>query len=290
MIKHMAIKAGIGLGLMAASLGVNADLHTFGKQSIYYKVTGSRVDYAAFLPSGNQQTDSVIMLDVLQSSTISTWNYAVGGGLNLAAAISGVNSASTSTITNSTGGGASGFSNFSGPAGGQVWKATGVVTSYAQDGSIGTLTLSTFYGGDTRALSLSFTEVVTASSQACNMTFHASLDTNDYLQFTNVTVQPSGWPSATAGVSYRTKSGTVAGDTASIASNVFNDYNAAGGTSSFYTFSAWSIPLATAAGNTVAVSALSTPFNKCNAPAVARTATNSAGNTIGGKGGMMRLW
>ncbi len=286
MIKHMAIKAGIGLGLMAASLGASADLHTFGKQSIYYKVTGSRVDYAAFLPSGNQATDTVIMLDVLQSSTISTWNYAVGGALALANA--GADSTKTGSVSTSTGS-TSYITGFSGPAGGQVWRGTGVLSSFDAQGVLGTVTVSTYYGGDTRALSLSFTEVVTASSQACNMTFHASLNTDDYLQFTNVTVSPSGWPAATDSVSYRTKSGTTASDTASIGSAAFNAYNAAS-TSSFYTFTVWTVPIVGAAANTVAVSALSGPFSKCNAPAVARTATNSAGNTIGGKGGMMRLW
>jgi hypothetical protein len=289
MIKHMAIKAGIGLGLMAASLGVNADLHTFGKQSIYYKVTGNRVDYAAFLPSGNQATDTVIMLDVLQSSTISTWNYAVGGSLSGVAGYTN----STNTGSVSTGAGAASYiSAYSGPAGGQVWRGTGVISSFDGAAVLGTVSVSTYYGGDTRALSLSFTEVVTASSQACNMTFHASLNTDDYLLFTNVTVQPSGWPVATDSVSYRTKSGTTATDTASMAAAAFTGYNAIA-TSSFATFSAWSIPVALTAGgslNTVAVSALSGPFSKCNTPAVARTATNSAGNTIGGKGGMMRLW
>ncbi|MBS4096882.1 MAG: hypothetical protein KGZ83_08630 [Sulfuricella sp.] len=280
MIKHTAIKAGIGLGLMAASMGVSADLHSFGKSSIYYKVSGTRVDYAAFLPSGNQATDTVIMLDVLQSSTISTWNYAVGGALG--APVSSTNTGSVSTSANWIG-------SYSGTAGGQVWRGTGVLSSFDAQAVMGTVSVSTYYGGDTRALSLSFTELVTASSQACNMTFSAQFNTDDYLQFTNLTISPSGWPAATGNVVWRTKSGTSASDTASIDSAVFNAYNAVS-TSSFATFSAWTIPIAGNATNTVAVSAISAPFGKCNAAYAMRTDTNKAGSTIGGKGGMMKLW
>lgn len=274
MIKHTAIKAGIGLGLMATSLAAVADPHSFGIPTIYYKVNGAAVNYAAMIPNGNQATSSVIMLDVLQSSTISTWAYAVGGALG--------SPNSLATATNS-------FASYSNLAGGVAWKASGTISHLTPVGSTSTIASSSFYGGDTNTLSLSFTQQVTASSQACNMTFSAQMNTDDYLVFSNVTIQPNGWPTATDNVSYRTKSGTLATDTVLIASNVFNAYNGTT-TSSFYTFSAWSVPNAAGgAGNTVAASSI-TNFNKCYVGANARTATNSAGNTIGGKGGLMRLW
>jgi hypothetical protein len=284
MIKHTAIQAGIGIGLMAASFGASADLHTFGQPAVYYKINGAAVNYTAFLPSGSSATDSPIMLDMLQSGTVSTWAYAMGGVLGV------LSPGSTATGTFSTGASSTcGIYYHSNAAGGLAWRATGVLTSLALAGGTSTVSVSTYFGGDTQALSLSFLQTPTISSQACNMSFYAKLDSDDYLQFTNVTVRPDNWPSATDSVSYRTKSGTTASDTASIASAAFNAYNAAS-TSSFYTFSAWSVPVAGAAANTVAVSLLSAPFGKCNTAATNRTASNAAGNIIGGKGGMMRLW
>lgn len=330
MVNHKAIKTGIGLGLMALSLGASAALHTFGKDMIYYKVTGARVDYAAFLPSGAGASDSVIMLDVLQSGTLSTWNYAIGGVLGTAPSTGTYYTASTAgagtspiTFTSSisssyfttgflasynanyanAGGSSSLFptasanvgyiGNFSNAAGGQVWLAAtvGIVTSYGADGRLATTSYSTYFGGDTQPLSLSFTELVSVSSQACNMSFSAALDTNDYLQFTNVVVQPSNWPSATSDVYYRTAAGTVAASTASIASDVFNGYNGSV-TKSFNTYSAWTQTNAAASlvNSTFLGTALMSNYNKCVTGYTNRTATNSAGGIVGGKAGMMRLW
>jgi len=285
MIKHTAIKAGIGIGLMAASLGAaSADLHTFGKASIYYKIDGSAVKYSAFVPSGPTATDSVIMLDMLQSGTVSTWAYAMGAALGTL-----VNTVGGTSVTNT-----SHYSNFSNAAGGLAWKAAATVTYVKADGNTASSASTSFYNGDTAQLVLSFSQVPTISSQACNMSFSAQLDTDDYLKFTNVVIRPENWPSATDSVSYRTKSGTTASDTLSIASNVFNAYNATT-TSAFATFTAWSVPIAGNAGNTVAVSALSAPFGKCVTAATARTAVNAASSVpiIGGGsvgGGMLRLW
>jgi len=276
MIKHTAIKAGVAIGLMAASLGANsADLHTFAGTSIYYKLNGAAINYTAFLASGLVASDSVIMLDVLQSGTVSTWAYGIGG------VIGNGQTPAASTLV--------GTGMSSSPAGGIGLRATGVITYITPAGTSGTTATTTFYNGDTQSLKLSFTMQPTVSSQACNMSFSAVMDTDDYLQFASLSVQPSNWPAATGDVYYRTKSGTTASDTASIASNVFNAYNAST-TSSFYTFSAWTIPIAGNATNTVAASVLTGGFSKCATAATNRTASNSAGNVIGGKGGMMRLW
>ncbi|MFA7243125.1 MAG: hypothetical protein WC091_23710 [Sulfuricellaceae bacterium] len=280
MIKHTAIKAGVAIGLMAASLGASsADLHTFAGTSIYYKLNGAAINYTAFLASGLAASDSVIMLDVLQSGTVSTWAYGIGGVIG----------AGQTPITNTLSALFGNTSMSSSPAGGIGLRATGVITYITPAGTSGSTTSTSFYNGDTQSLKLSFTMQPTVSSQACNMSFSAVMDTDDYLQFTSLSVQPSNWPSATGDVYYRISSGTSVSNSASIASNVFNAYNASA-TSSFYTFSAWTIPIAAGAGNTVAVSLLSVPFNKCVTAYTNRTASNSAGNVIGGKGGMMRLW
>ncbi|MFA7243029.1 MAG: hypothetical protein WC091_23220 [Sulfuricellaceae bacterium] len=272
MYKHAAIKTTAGISLMAMSLGVCADLHTFGDAMAYYKVSGASTGYAYFLPSGATATDSVILLDLFQSGTVATWAYAMGGSIG-----AGQVAAPFTTGMSSS------------PAGGIFQKATGVITYITPAGISATTSSTSFYNGDTQELSLSFTQVSTVFSQACNMSFSAKLDTDDYLQFTNLSVLPANWPSATDDVYYRTKPGTSASDTASMASNIFNAYNAST-TSSFYTFSAWTVPIAGDAANTFAVSAITGGFSKCNTAANNRTFYNGAGGVVGGKEGMMRLW
>jgi len=276
MSKHSVIKTSLGIGLMAASLGASsADLHTFAEPVLYYKVNGNIVNYTAFVPSMTTSA-GVLLLEMYQSSTISTWAYGLGGTVNAAAggagwSFSGAADAATGSVQFST------------------LNAAGIGSSEVDSTNAASFS-SSWYGGDTAGLKLSFTQQGTVSSVACDVTFSATLDTNDYMQYASFSVQPDTWTdnSATDDVYWRTKTGTTASDTASVGSAAWNAKNFSA-TSSFYTFSAFSIPIAGAAGNTVAASAI-TKANLCTNLYTAKNALNSAGNIIGGKSGLMRLW
>lgn len=273
MSKHSVVKAGLGLGLMAASLGASAQLHTFAEPMIFYKVSGASVNYVAFLP--NIYDSGIVMLDLFQSGSISTWNFGVGGAVDAA-------------------------------AGGQVWSFTasagtsGSFTSVYYDplGRVSTASTaagspaslsSSWYGGNASTLSMAFMQQQTISSQACNVTFGVSVGTDDYMRYGAFTIAPGNWPTASANVTFRTKSGASATDTTTMA---FGDWNAINfsATSAFPTFSAYSVPnAANGAANQVAVSAL-TKANLCTNIYTTKSALNAAGNVIGATTGLMRLW
>lgn len=259
MSKHSLVKTSLGVGLMAASLGASAaEIHSFAEPMLYYKASGTSVNYVAFVPS--LLTPAVLYLDLFQSGTISTWAYGV----------------------NAAGAGAA--------AGGAAWTATGTVSYADIIGNTATTASSTWYGGDTASVSMTFAQTPTISSQACGVSFAVSLGSNDYMQYTNFTIQPADWPtfSGASSVTYRTKSGTTAGDTASLGSAAWNALNASA-TSAFPTFSAYSIGTAMSDAATYAASRI-TKFNLCTTAYTAKAALNSAGNMIGGQAGLMRLW
>lgn len=263
---HSVIKTALGAGLMAASLAASAAIHSFTQPMIYYKVTGAAVNYFAFMPAQpfGAPIPGVVMLDLYNSGSVSSWHYAVGPAPAASdQAGRGWSNAAALSVTQS------GYPVSS--------------TSASQ-----TLASALFSFGDTASITLSFVQNPTISSQACNVSFVASIDTNDYLLFTNFTIQPSGFPTASDSVSYRTKSGSAASDTASVASDVWNSSNFSA-TGAFFTFSAYSIPAAGNATQTVAVSSL-TKANLCTAAYTAKNSLNSAGTTLGGKAGLMRLW
>lgn len=272
MSKHSVVKAGLGLGLMAASLGVSAQTHTFAEPMIYYKVNGSAVNYVAFLP--NAQDSAIVMLDLYQSGTISTWAFGVGGAVNNTTAGGPVWS------FGATGGDSGSFNNVYYDVLGRASTA-----SFADTTGGGS---SSWYGGGSQALSMAFAQQQTISSQACNVTFGVDIGTDDYMRYGAFTISPSGWPTASAAVSFRTKSGATASDTDSMASGAWNGLNFSA-TSAFPTFSAYSVPNAAGAGNTVAASAI-TKGNLCTSIYTTKSALNAAGNVIGATTGLMRLW
>lgn len=282
MSNHSLVKAGLCVGLMAASLGaVAGDRHTFAEPMIYYKVTGAAVNYVAFIPS--MQGTGVLMLDLYQSGTSSSWAYAAAAAVNAAAGGAAWSvSASNSTDSNNAGSFTVKYYDVLGNTSGVNWGTTssGVSTDFS----------SSWYGGDTQTVSLEFTQAQTISSQACDVSFGASLNTDDYLVFAGFTMRPgSAYPSASDSVSWRTKSGTSTSDYASIGSAAWNASNFSA-TSAFPTFSAFSIPAANGgAGQTVAASVIS-KANLCVGNYTAKAALNAAGGFIGAKAGLMRLW
>jgi hypothetical protein len=153
---------------------------------------------------------------------------------------------------------------------------------------------STWYGGGTASQTLAFIQPTTISSQACNVTFVASLGTDDYLQFPsgNFVVAPADFPTISAGSAfYRISSGTSTSNISSVGSAVWNALsNAYKATTSLPTFSAVSSgTISTDAAAFLANSAF-TRFNVCTTAMTKRTALNEAGGSIGAKAGMMRLW
>jgi hypothetical protein len=275
MNKHSIIKTALGTGLLAASLAASAAaIHSFTTPMMYYKLDGAKVTYVAFVPSGPysgfQGSSGVIMLELYNSGTVSTWNYAMGGAANIAAA-AGQGWTAGADIDGIS---AHGFPVTSDSAG------AGPTFSWSD---------SYFSLGDTAAIELSFLQTPVISSQACNVSFTASINDEDYLQFNNFSIQPSNWPTASASVSYKSKSGTNTADTAAYASNLWNGSNFSA-TQPFSTFGAFSVPgAAQGSGATYAASSI-TKANLCTNAYTVKNALNSSGTTIGGKAGMMRLW
>lgn len=279
MSKHSIVKTGLGVGLMAASLGAMADMHTFAEPMIYYKVNGAAVNYVAFVPS--MGSANVVLLDMYQSGTISSWNY----GVNNASIDAGAGGTawsflfSRTTDTQLSAAFQNKYFDGLGNSSGNTYGSTTIGSS--------TQISSSWYGGNTGAVSHAYSMVQTVSSQACSVSFVASINTEDYLLFTNFTV--AGLPTASDSVSFRTKSGTSASDTASSGSAAWNAVNFSA-TSTFPTFSAFSIPAAAGGALQTIAASVVTRGNVCNSVYTAKNALNSAGGTIGAKAGLMRLW
>jgi hypothetical protein len=168
MSKHSLISVGLGLGLMAASMGASAQLHTFDYSMVYYTAASGGAKYTMFVPTaaraaaGVKAAASVIMLDFFQpsSGTTNSWAFALGGAVNAVAGGAGANAGDNSS--------------------GQIFGAAN-----------GAKFTETHYFGDNIAIGQSFLQQQTISSQVCNITFSASIGTNDQLLFNNVNVRGS---------------------------------------------------------------------------------------------------
>lgn len=283
MSNHSIVRAGLGLGLMAASLGASAQLHTFAEPMIYYKVNGSAVTYVAFLPKIDDA--AVVVIDLYQSGTISTWAFGIGAAPDAAAGGALWSySASNSTQSNNAGSFTNKFYNGVGQSSGVNWGTTS--TGVSQNAS------SSWYGGDTQSVSMAFAQDFTISSQVCNVTYTVNIGTDDVMRYVGFNVAASGFQTASDSVSWRTKSGTSATDTASSGSAAWNALANFSVTRAFptFTFSAFSIPnAANGATQTVAATGL-TKGNLCTNVYTNKNALNSAGNVIGGATGLIRLW
>jgi hypothetical protein len=283
MQRHLLIKAGLGLGLLAGSMAASAQLQSFAKTMIFAKFNAGVSSYAVFTPFGVDGNQGVVLLDLSQGAAGSGtaaapdgWGFAVGGTVNAG-------------------------------AGGPVWAinlpgltdtASAITVSYVDTASSFTNstktaaagTITSFYGGGTSSVILSFLQAATSSGQACNMTFSAVVGTDLFLKFSNFSVRPdTNYPSAQAAVSYRTGSATTA--TASLASTDWNAFNFSA-SSAFPTFGAYTLQTGTAASNsaTYAASVLSRA-NICNTGVyTVRNNLNAAGSQIGAREGMFRLF
>ncbi len=267
MSKHSLISTVAGLGLMAASMGASAQLHTFDYSMMYYGPATGGGKYVAFVPTVTRSTTAdegstnVLMLEMFQpaSGTASTWAYAIGGAVDAAA---GAGSATGTDVMQTV-----------------EWTANNGV---AASGS--------YYFGNNLEIALPFVQAVNISSQACNVTFSANIGTNDQLAFANINAQPVGlanWASATAVVSVLTGTGAVA---ATLAQTAWNS-----GASTLSAFAGASVTVSNLDGGNVVGSgaaAMIAGRNKCVA---AYTARASSGATVIAPGGsttlgLVRVW
>ncbi len=257
MSKHSLISTGLGLGLMAASMGASAQLHSFDGGMMYFGATSGGNKYVAFVPQMSRAAGGgaagVLMLEMFQpaTGTASSWAYAIGGSVGDAAGGTG----STATV-------------------GSTWTANNGIT-YS----------GTWYFGDNIALTHQFSNEATVSSQVCNVSFVASLGTQDQLFFTNVTVVPDDWNSATAVVSITTS--TAASHTMSVAQAAWNNASA---TLATFGFSGASISgIATSVSGSANVNNLLGARNKCVTAYTGRTGGTTA-TIVGSPPGLIRLW
>lgn len=248
-MKHTLMKLGAGVGLMAASAsafagtingGADQSLHSFGSPMIYAKTSGSPVVLAAFIPSGNQSTDNVILLELTQGTgtALGTWQYFMNSdnlsgirtspGMKYAVTVNGSSSGISGWAMRET------ISSYSDGMQAVLNGAINGQSSFTWWGPIGNGTTAGWQGAPETSNGeiehpFSMSSVVSASSATCNVTFNAYVGTDDYLNYwiagINVSnaldgagsVFSSGGSLSTASASYTitTKSGGAAHDTLS---------------------------------------------------------------------------
>jgi len=198
-MKHTLMKLGAGIGLMAASAtalaggfagGAGVGLHGFGSSMVYAKAAGATPVYTSFTPSGNQGTDSVILLELTQGTgTVpGTWQYFISsqplstalGGMVYSLGQLGSTSGNTGWV----------FSvSATSAAVGQMLPSGGVSTAATFWGPIGNGSTT---GGPGAAVTsngeidigFSFSTSLSASASAtCNVSFNAYVGTDDYMQY-----------------------------------------------------------------------------------------------------------
>ena len=188
MKRIQAIKVGVGVGLMAVSLGAlaNQAVHSFATGSIYYKNTAGGATYVVNVPTGNSAADTTVLVELQQNSvpSLNTWAYAVATGVFAAAANAGASWSQGFSV------GITGVGN-SAAASYYDFNLNKFSSSAMQGSAVTVSTSNSWYGGDTQAMTMGFIQGSTISSQACPATFVASLGTNDVLQYTSWTIQPT---------------------------------------------------------------------------------------------------
>jgi hypothetical protein len=205
-MNHIVRHLHVCSGLMATSLAVhgadaNFGMHTFAESMLYVSVGSGNLVYSAFIPNGNQSTDSVLLLELAQGygTVPNTWQYYVSSAPLGAGAAGMVYSLYIPTGYDVEGS----WTNFTSVAvNGSItepYVAYGVSTS-AYSGPV----LSTFYGavgnGSTMGwldrslpfsavptsngeIALPFSYTTVASSQTCSISFNAFIDNQDYMQY-----------------------------------------------------------------------------------------------------------
>lgn len=278
-MKHTLMKVGAGIGLMAASAtalaggfggGANLSIHGFGTSMIFAKAAGANPIYASFIPSGNQDTDAIVLLELTQGTgtALGTWQYfvsnqtlsAASGGLkysiSLAGSSSGISGWAFSNSTSSYAGGLAVILPTNGASQVTFWGPIGNGSTTGGPGAAATT------NGEID-LGFSFSSSISASASAtCNVSFNAYVGTDDYMQYwvqavsasnvfagvTDAALSGNGvgvLSTATASWTLTTKSGGATSDTAtgsystlgtgagSVSVNVFNQifFPSASGTS-----------------------------------------------------------
>lgn len=276
MSKHSLISAGLGLGLMAASMGASAQLHTFDYSSMYFGSAVGGQKYVAFVPTvargagASEGAAGVVMLELFQPATGSanTWGFAVAGPVDMAAGAG--YSANTAGVTSTVSGGF--FSDAAYTAGNGISASDQI-----------------FFFGNNEAQKLAFAQNLTLASQGCGVSFSAVIGTNDQLFFNNVEVQPAGsaWQaaSATDPVSLTVSSGG-ANSTTQYAAAVWNNASATLPTYAYTNVQIGGI------GTAVAGAAGNNMLKARNACVPAYTARALGGGTTitGVPVGMVRIW
>lgn len=270
MINSNLIKTGLGVGLLAASLGASAGAldgsHGFGNAMIYVS-GGTAPVYQIFMPSGTGSTDNVILVEATQGATAATmtWTYMVG----------------TSSLGAQTANAGASYSALSSAAG--VYLGAAGSTSAAVE----------FHGMNTTgAISYPFSYSAGSGASICNINLSASIGVDDHLVWTIISAAPTfgGWSSASGVVSV-TRNSTVGLET--YAAAVWNSPSAS---TQFVTTgvvaanASISIPGNAAATGTLAVGNILKAANYCGTYTAKRKALNSSGLLLGGSAGMIRLW
>jgi hypothetical protein len=286
-MKHSLIKTAFGAGLLAVSLGASAaDLKSFADAMVFYQATGTGLTYVALIPSGNQTSDSVLLLQLDQSPTTgvgTSWNYGISGAALNANSGGKVWSFSLGRGTASNG---DTFSFVSADGNG-----VGTTVSSDTKSGAGSNYSYSWYGGDapSTTLSMQFLETLKYSSVPCLLTYTALLNADGYLEFPSASM--SAKASLTNTYYWDTSStGTVAiaaADTTAI-SDIDIKYNSAASmdpASAVYKTSGASV-----SGNSTSnVSAVLASANRCQT--VLQNKYNlGSGVLIGGGLGMTRIW
>jgi hypothetical protein len=318
-MKHVLQKTGIGVGLMATSLGAMAagaslGLHDFGDSMVFARASGGQPVYVSFVPSGSQGTDNVILLELTQGSGTApgTWQYYLSStNLGNAANAPGMkysfeaasNSQSAWAVTASVTSGAA-TQTYYGPIGGGSQGA----------GSTNSASVSTSNG----EINQNFSYTTVVSSQTCAINFNAYVGTDDYMQYQimgfNTANSASYWntimgassvlATTTGSYTITTKSGGAATDTVS-GTNFGGDF----GGDRFQTGTSYAlIPTfsyaivdvtagapassfsATLTGTGATGAGIFKTMNVCSSVVNSRLSLNSLGLVVGGKNGMLRIW
>jgi len=181
-MKHSLIKTAIGAGLLAISLGASAQSlnnKTFAEGMIFYKPVGANINYIAFVPSGNQSTDSVLMMELVQNGTTgagTTWSYGTSADL---ADVSAGGPTWSVKISNKASVSASNFWTFN------TYNVLGVLDTINSipNGTDGSSAYTWFGGGGTDVIDIDIYLTSTISATPCYVTFNAAVDTAGNLSF-----------------------------------------------------------------------------------------------------------
>ncbi|MBV8465710.1 MAG: hypothetical protein JO218_07165 [Burkholderiales bacterium] len=329
-MKHVMQKLGVSVGLMATSAaafasGSSLSLHTFGDPMVYAR-GGTTPLYTAFIPSGNQTTDGVILLELTQGTGTApgTWQYYISNG-GLTTASGGLynlnfTTAATPTDIKMTVWSISNTVSDSKAAGApMLFGGTSALTYYGPVGnnssagsSISIGTFSSNFGEI--MMPFSYSTAVSSASATCNVSFNAYVGSDDYMHYhiagvqLKTGIQPgldavlAAAASNSASYSFTTKSGGAASDTISAAAAGAASGTVTGGGfgglfgQSYGTGTSYAVPAYTYLSGSIDGAATSfgsaalKEYAACATLANNRLANNASPFTVGGKQGLLRLW